>query len=204
MKPAPAGDPGYTEAVARLLERIEPLLANVDRKLLPLRVYVAGGAAAFFHAGTRVSRDLDAVLSLRIHLPANLEETYVDRDGKPASVYLDARYNETLGPLHEDALGEARPLDLAGIDRQKIDVRVLAPIDLAVSKLGRFDGHDRGDIVALARAGLIDADAFGRRAEEALDYYVGHPAAPRANLRDALKLIRDNAPAPTRKGRRPR
>jgi hypothetical protein len=195
VKPAAGVDAGYIDAVARLFKRIEPLLEGVEDKVLPLRIYIAGGAAAFFHAGSRISRDIDAAFSLRVHLPPDLEEPYLDRDGNPASVYLDARYNDTLGPLHEDALQDAEPLKLPGIDRTKLDVRVLAPVDLAISKLGRFEPHDREDIVAMARAGLLDPEAFRPRALEALDYYVGHPAAPRVNLKDALKLIRANTPA---------
>ena len=175
MKAAAGVEAGYVDAVARLFKRIEPLLEGVDDKLLPLGVYIAGGAAAFFHAGSQASRDIDASFSLRVQLPDDLEETYIDRDGSPASVYLDPRYNDTLGPLHEDALQDAEPLELSGIDRHKLDIRVLAPVDLAISKLGRFDANDRDDVVAMARAGLLDANAFKQRALEALDYHVGHP-----------------------------
>jgi hypothetical protein len=202
VKPRAGLDPGYVDALGRLFKRVERLLDGVDPKLLPLRVYVAGGAAAFLHTGVRPSRDLDASFSLRVHLPADLEESYTDRDGNPASVYLDASYSDTLGPAHEEALADAQPLAIASLDPAKIDVRVLAPVDLAISKLGRFAEHDRDDLVALARAGLLDAVKFERRAKEALKYYVGHPAAPRANLRDAVVLIRANAPKRTGGGRR--
>jgi hypothetical protein len=202
MKPRVDLDPGYVDALSRLFKRIERLLEGVDPKLLPLRVVVAGGAAALLHTGVRPSRDLDASFSLRIHLPPDLEESYTDRDGNPASVYLDANYNDTLGPAHEDALADAEPLDLAGVDPAKVGVRVLAPIDLAISKLGRFGDPDRDDVVAMARAGLLDVGRFERRAKEALEYYVGHPAAPRANLRDAVALIRANAPKRSPGGRR--
>jgi Nucleotidyltransferase of unknown function (DUF6036) len=194
MKPRADLDPGYVGALSRLFKRIERLLDGVDPKLLPLRVYVAGGAATFLHTGERPSRDLDASFSLRVHLPADLEETYTDRDGNPASVYLDANYNDSLGPAHEDAFADAERLAIAGLDPTRIDVRVLAPVDLAISKLGRFGSHDRDDVFAMARAGLLDAAKFERRAKEALKYYVGHPAAPRANLRDAVALIRAHAP----------
>ncbi|MEO7403708.1 MAG: hypothetical protein ABIU95_08580, partial [Burkholderiales bacterium] len=115
-------------------------------------------------------------------------------EGNPASVYLDRAYNDALGPMHEDAVAASEPLALAGIDPSRLDVRVLAPVDLAISKLGRFGEHDRDDIAALARAGLLDARAFEPRAKAAIAHYVGHPAAPQANLRDALVLIRANTP----------
>jgi hypothetical protein len=203
-KARPSLDKGYVDAVGRLFKRIETLLEGVDPAKLPLRVYVAGGAAAFFHTGARASRDVDATLSLRLHLPADLEEAYVDSDGNPASVYLDGSYNDTLGPLHERAFEDSKALDLAGVNPAKVDVRVLAPVDLAISKLGRFSEHDRHDIAAMAAAGLIDPDAFERRATEALQYYVGHPAMPRINLADALKLIRKSALAKPRSRRQPR
>jgi len=202
VKPRSDLGPGYLGALGRLFKRVERLLDGVDPRLLPLRVYVAGGAAAFLHTGVRPSRDVDASFSLRVHLPPDLEEAYTDRDGAPASVYLDASYSDTLGPAHEDALADAVPLAIAGLDPAKIDLRVLAPVDLAISKLGRFGAHDREDIIAMARAGLLDPAGFERRAREALKYYVGHPAAPRANLRDAVALVRANTPK--RAARRPR
>lgn len=52
----------------------------------------------------------------------------------------------------------------------------LSPLDLAVSKLGRFSSQDHDDIVALARHGLIDAASLCQRAEAALTAYVGDTA----------------------------
>jgi len=49
----------------------------------------------------------------------------------------------------------------------------LLPIVQAVSKISRLAEHDRGDIVALARRGLVDAKRVRQRAEEALTGYVG-------------------------------
>lgn len=145
---------------------------------------------------------MDATLSLRLHLPNDLEEAYLDSDGNPASVYLDASYNDTLGPRHENAFQDSSAVEIVGIDPAKVDVRVLAPMDLAISKLGRFSDLDQDDIAAMAAAGLIDAGAFEKRAVEALGYYVGYPQMPRMNLADALKLIRTNAPSPKRGSRR--
>ncbi|MEO7403234.1 MAG: hypothetical protein ABIU95_06155, partial [Burkholderiales bacterium] len=83
---------------------MEQSLRGVDAALLPVRVIIAGGAAALFHASTRPSRDIDAVFSLRVHLSDDLSEAYLDREGNPASVYLDRAYNDALGPMHEDAV----------------------------------------------------------------------------------------------------
>lgn len=68
----------------------------------------------------------------------------------------------------------AVPLTLSGIDPQVLDVRVLTPLDLAVSKLGRFPDQEQADIAALACRGLIDATSVESRATEALGGYVGN------------------------------
>jgi hypothetical protein len=49
--------------------------------------------------------------------------------------YLDRNYNDTLGLLHEDAYSDSIRVSLAGINNKIIEVRVLSPLDLAVSKL---------------------------------------------------------------------
>jgi len=188
MKAAAGVEAGYVDAVARLFKRIEPLLEGVDDKLLPLGVYIAGGAAAFFHAGSQASRDIDASFSLRVQLPDDLEETYIDRDGSPASVYLDPRYNDTLGPLHEDALQDAEPLELPGIDRHKLDIRVLAPVDLAISMIAMMSWPWR------ARGCSTPTHSSSARWKRST-ITSAIPAAPRVNLKDAVRLIRANTPA---------
>jgi hypothetical protein len=60
-----------------------------------------------------------------------------------------------------------------GVNRKRFDVRVLSPVDLAVSKLARYADPDQEDIKALARAGLLDSTELRRRAEEALARYIG-------------------------------
>ena len=83
---------------------------------------------------------------------------------------------------------------------KRIEVRILAPVDLVVSKLSRFSDQDRGDIELLARRGLIDSASVRRRAEEALADYVGDPAPVRTSIDIACRLIDAERPAKRRKG----
>ena len=82
-----------------------------------------------------------------------------------------------------------------------LDVRLLAPVDLAVSKIARLSDQDREDIAALARAGLVKAAALRQRAEEALGGYVGDVARVRNSIDIACRIAEDAAHGP-RKGRR--
>jgi hypothetical protein len=185
----------YVEAFRELAARIAASLRQVPPHALPIRMYVAGGAALHFHTGARVSVDVDAVFSRRIALPENLEVSYRDDDGAARLLYFDRQYNDTLGLVHEDAHEDSVPLTLTGVDPEVLDVRILTALDLAVSKLGRFSGQDRADIVSLARRGLLTAEALEARAAEALAGYVGDTRRVAGNISAAVQIVAANAPA---------
>ena len=67
--------------------------------------------------------------------------------------------------------------------------RVLAPLDLAVSKLARFSDQDRLDIETLAKAGLIDSASVRKRAGEALQAYVGDVTRTQNSIDIACRVI---------------
>ena len=189
MKQKLKAQDAYLQAFAEILLRIEQSLKGAQAKVFPLRMYVAGGAALHLLTGARVSEDVDAVFSRRVLLGQDIEVSYRDADGRARLLYLDRNYNDTLGLLHEDAHKDARHIDIPGVDRKRIDVRVLAPIDLAVSKLSRLSDQDREDILLLAREGLVDSGSLRKRAEEALGGYVGELNSVRSSIDIACRLI---------------
>ncbi|RPI13052.1 MAG: hypothetical protein EHM60_10130 [Lysobacterales bacterium] len=189
MRPERHTRPEYVAAFRELAARIQATLADVPRQALPVRMYVAGGAALHFHTGSRVSADVDAVFSRRIALPENLDVAYRDVDGAARLLYFDRQYNDTLGLMHEDAQDDSLPLSLEGVDAHVLDVRILTPLDLAVSKLGRYSMQDREDIVALAKLGLVEAEPLRCRALEALGGYVGDTARLRGTIDTAVEMV---------------
>lgn len=189
MSPEARVRPEYVAALSEIVQRIARSLGGVAPHVLPIRMYVAGGAALHFYTGERVSSDVDAAFSHRLALPENLDVAYRDADGAARLLYFDRNYNDTLALMHENAYDDTCPLDLPGVDRSVLDVRLLAPLDLAVSKLGRFASQDRDDIAALARHALIDADALRLRAEEALTAYVGDTARLRNTIDIACRMV---------------
>lgn len=189
MQPRTNAQREYLAALGEIVQRIAASLGNVAPQALPIRMYIAGGTALHFYTGERVSRDVDAAFSRRIALPENLEVAYRDADGAAQLLYLDRNYNDTLALMHEDAYDDSQPFALPGVDPNVLDVRLLSPLDLAVSKLGRFAGQDRDDIVALARHGLIDAASLRQRAEAALTAYVGDTARVRNTIDIACRIV---------------
>jgi hypothetical protein len=195
VQPEQYTQPEYVAAFRELAARIAASLATVPPDALPIRMYVAGGAALHFHTGERVSIDVDAVFSRRIALPEGLEVTYRDPDGAARLLYLDRQYNETFALMHEDAHRDSVPLALAGIDPSVLDVRVLAPVDLAVSKLGRFSAQDRVDIASLVRRGLVTPEALQTRATQALTGYIGDARRLQAHIALAVELVAQHSAA---------
>jgi hypothetical protein len=194
VRPEPYTRREYVAAFRELAARIAASLNDVPSRALPIRMYVAGGAALHFHTGERVSVDVDAVFSRRIALPDGLEVAYRDEDGSARLLYFDRQYNDTLGLMHEDAQDDSIPLTLEGIDSRVLDVRILTPVDLAVSKLGRFSEQDRADIAALARRGLVSATNLEERAMEALAIYVGDTQRLRGNIASAVEIVTTGNP----------
>jgi hypothetical protein len=203
VSPDPAARKEYIAAFREVVARITAALAGAPKRQLPVRMYVAGGAAMHFYTGERISEDVDAVFSRRIALPENLEVAYRDADGAARLLYFDRQYNDSFGLLHEAAHDDSVPLEIDGIDPAALDVRLLAPVDLAVSKVARLSDQDRSDIAALARRGLITPRALRRRAEEAMGAYVGDLDRLRTSIDSACRIA-EEAAAATRRPRRRR
>lgn len=178
-------DPAYVEAFKTLIQRlVRSARANPKE---PIDMYLAGGAAVHFYSGARMTDDVDAAFSKKLLMPSDLAVIYRDSEGKARSVYFDASYNESYALLHEDAHRDALRLGLEGIEGVRI--RVLQPVDLAISKLARFSEIDRTDILRLAEDGLITSKALRSRAEAALPGYVGNVDSVRASIDLACRDI---------------
>jgi hypothetical protein len=154
----------------------------------PLSVYLAGGMAVHLYTARRVTDDVDAEFGGRIAIPGDLVVEVMLEDGRSHGIYIDTNYNSTFALLHEDYQSDALPVDL-GVEH--MHVRVLAPVDLAVSKIARLADNDREDIRELVRLGLTTAEAIEERANSALGGFVGGEAMLRLNIRDAVAIARD-------------
>lgn len=181
----------YVDAFLEIARRISESLKGVPKNALPIQMYVVGGAALHFYTGERVTQDVDATFSKRIALPDKLEVSYRDVDGAAQLLYLDRQYSDTLTLIHEDAYRDSVPLALPGLEPEILDVRILTPTDLAVSKIGRLTSQDRDDIAALARRELVHSASLRTRAEEAVGNFVGDTARLRGNIETACRIVAD-------------
>lgn len=159
---------------------------------------LAGGTATWLHLQrtdrqlseqARYSEDADIQFNRSLVLPDDLVVSYRDEQGQERYLALDRTYTIDIGLRHPDYLDNAEFLFASRNGR--IRLYLLGAMDLAVTKVGRFEDHDRQDIELLTRAGLIDAEAFRQKATEALDYLATNPAMIKIHIDEAVELIRD-------------
>lgn len=178
-----------------LSQSLRALLEQLEQRLLldkPVDVYLAGGMAVHLYTSARVTTDVDAEFGKRLHLPGDLAVDVVLEDGSRRVLYFDTNYNSSFALMHEDYLNDAVPVDLG---TRWLRAHVLSPVDLAVSKIARFAGHDREDIAVLVRHGLTSADEIKQRANSSLAGYVGNLSMLKLNIRDAVALARETEKA---------
>ena len=109
-----AVDAAYRAAFDAVLAKVQGHLKGAAPAAVPVRMYIAGGAALHLLTGERVTEDIDATFSKRVLIPDEIAVSYRDRDGRARLLYLDRNYNDTLGLLHKDAYDDSGPVDVAG------------------------------------------------------------------------------------------
>jgi hypothetical protein len=151
----------------------------------PVEGYLAGGLAVRCYTGSRVTGDVDMFFpGARVLVPPDTL-ILVRAEGRERTLLFDHQYTPDFGLLHPDYAGRAVGLATLG----SLWLRVLHPVDLAITKLARFQDHDRADIAALAATRRFDRAALQRLAEEAMAYAVGILAFARENLAGALAMM---------------
>ncbi|MHB1943218.1 MAG: DUF6036 family nucleotidyltransferase [Acidiferrobacteraceae bacterium] len=177
-------------AVGEIIRRISATLPDLKE---PIKMYLAGGMAVNFYTGYRPTVDVDASFSHRVLLPKaeDLAVSYESEEGKLRMVCFDMNHDTSFALLHPDYDKDAYHVNGAEFDDRKIDLCILSPIDLAVSKIARFENNDREDIPELARHQLIHDKTLEERATQALDCYIGNQSMLLINLKQAVQIVRD-------------
>ena len=179
---------------AELLAHLQALADRLGPLAKPVHAWLAGGWAVHYHTEHRMSVDVDIKWSRRVAIPRDLHAFEISDAGRADGrlvVAMDGQFNDVIGSFPPE--WEARSPAIARFG--DMILHVMDPVDLAVSKLGRFSPRDRNDIRELAKTGLVDPELFRRRAEEALDYYVGDLTFVRYNLRDSIEIVTEASPS---------
>jgi hypothetical protein len=170
-------------ALSEMLDKIDLVIKSDGYTGDPISMYLAGGMAINYYCGLRYTEDVDASFSRRLLLPyEELTVNYTMPGGKPSFIYFDQNYNTSFALMHEAFENDSVKWDGIGNESRKVELRVLSPLDLAVSKIARYSDQDQDDIAALAARGFFTSADLRARANEALLYYVGNTASVRTGI----------------------
>jgi len=103
-------------------------------------------------------------------VPADLEVVWKNEDGELNALSFDYQYNPMFGLLDEEYQERAYHWKDIG---DNINLYVLHPIDLVITKLVRYSDVDEVDIEALIRLESFDIQLFEKLALKALAASVG-------------------------------
>ena len=77
--------------MAAMLEKLDSHVKAGDYHGDPIRMFLAGGMAMYYHCGVRYTEDVDASFSKRLLVSAeDLTVDYLREDGTPSALYFDA------------------------------------------------------------------------------------------------------------------
>lgn len=181
--PSPTLEPALRDWLGRVAEHLGDTQGDV-------RANLVGDLA--YRLWTGDAREVDARIewSKRIALPPWLMHFLLPAaGGAPGEARIEHGFSECQGCYAEDWHMRAVPLERIG----SLDIRVISPLDLAVSKVIWFEARDRADVVELCRRGLVVPDIFEERAHAALPRYVGGEALYGLQLKEAIQIVRDEA-----------
>lgn len=182
------------QALVSMFKSIEEELTLEGAEPGAVKVIVFGGCAVHLYTHHRISTDVDAEiyssnsrnkLRLQTLLAEFPEQFFDDRTGRVMELNYDLQYNTGFGPLHEDYWERSLPLKEFSVE-SALHLHIAAPIDIAISKLGRATDQDVSDVMALLRAGFIVTTELRRLAMQAIDMYVGNKEPPKSVLTNIL------------------
>ncbi|WP_171061827.1 DUF6036 family nucleotidyltransferase [Pseudomonas jessenii] len=182
-------------ALVSMFKSVEAELIQENAAPGAVKIIVFGGCAVHLYTNHRISLDVDAEIyeacipagfDLRTLL-AEVPEPFVDeRSARKMELNYDLQYNTSFGPVHEDYWSRSIPMpEFSRVS--PLRVHIAAPVDIAITKLGRATDHDIADINALLRFGFILTSELRRLALQAIDVYVGNKEPPTSVLTNILQ-----------------
>ncbi|WP_338584832.1 DUF6036 family nucleotidyltransferase [Pseudomonas sp. MAG733B] len=194
ITPRISTDTALGQALISMFKSVEAELELESAGPGAVKIILFGGCAVHLYTHHRFSTDVDAEIYEAnvpegLHLQtmlAEIPEQFVDeRSGRLMELNYDLQYNTSFGPIHEDYWERSLPFTEFPAE-SPLHLHVAAPVDIAISKLGRATDQDIGDIKALLRAGFILSSEFRRLALQAIDVYVGNKEPPISVLTNIL------------------
>lgn len=166
-----------------IAQEIWQLFREIEEEMqlrAPLNMYLAGGAAMHLYDGERVPRDVDAIVDAR-HW--GLAPRFCVPSPRLA---LDPGYFETKSCLPERFRDRATRLD---VGTSLLQLHVVSPVDLAISKLYFFPGVHERDVRKLLELGLISSTELQGPLQELAGEWASGPDRFWRDFEPALRAL---------------
>ncbi len=190
----------FSQAIFQMFENLDVYLGK-NHDNLPqeaVKVYLFGGCAIHLHIGNRASNDIDAELQVIPELkPSNNLESAIkavsfeDEEGDYCMLDFDGNFNPTIAPIHPDYKERASCIHIT--QSKSVSLYLVSAVDIAVSKLGRFESVDRKDIIDLFQKNMFTIEEFIETAEEAEKYYGIATDKLKFNVKMSINILREEA-----------
>ena len=177
----------FKEAIFKIMEKISNEIPDSHKKF-PVDAYIVGGAAVHFHTNSRVSNDVDTILSNSVKLPNDLVVAWIDENNITQRLSYDYTYNSALGLMQEDF--DRRSVLIKTID-EKLNIHILHPIDLIISKIARFSDSDEDDIRELIKSRDFNREELHKLATDAIKVGIGFPKSIDKHLDWVMEIYDD-------------
>lgn len=196
----PNTDTLFSQAIFQMFENLDIYLEKKYDNLPheAVKVYLFGGCAIHLHIGNRASNDIDSELEpIQKLKPVSTLETAIksvgfdDEEGDYCMLDFDGNFNPTIAPIHPDYKERSSLLHLT--QSKLVSLYLVSAVDIAVSKLGRFESVDREDIVNLFQNNMFTIEDFRETAEEAKNYCGVATDKLEFNIDMAINLLQEEA-----------
>ena len=176
----------YFKALEQIMDKFDRHLGELKT---PIQAFICGGSALMYWLDeARLSMDVDAFFSHQILRPQNVSFPFSDEYGNAFELEFDYNFHPQLSMFHPDYADKAKLI----MEFPNLQVFVLAPLDVAIMKISRFNSRDQFDLELLVDSGLLsDAEELRTRTEEALKYYVGNDTFIKIALDEICEKIAD-------------
>lgn len=153
----------FKVAVFELFEKILEKYKNHMFEC-PINAYITGGVAVHFYTKVRMSDDIDIILDRELDIPNDLFVEWLNENGEKEVLMYDYNYNDTFVLIPEEYKSRAKLVK--NLD-DKINIYVLHPLDLIISKISRYADNDIEDIENLIEQ--CDLEKFNITKENLLE-----------------------------------
>lgn len=185
------GDTSLRNAVSTIVSRISDSLPDLKE---PVKMFLAGDLAVNFYTGYIPTTDFttQATFSRRLLInPNDLIVSFVGSNQLKKIVYFDANYNTNFSLIHPDFENDSFRVLGDEFKSDKLQLHLISPVDLVLSKLARFKDNDREHVIAFALDKLVTTKLLNSRANEALECHLGNTDKLLFNLKEASKRINE-------------